>query len=258
MDAPRSRFTQILLRRDKKTRARVNTYLRRRARAGRSTTFFRAWSSAAHSVIRFPRRRALTPTRCTDGCARAGVVGHGPIARWALSRAALCPGTTSLTRGRGRHPADRRRGRPALHARTHPGAVVVVPWGAARACRRQHVPGRRHGAITAMLSRPVDACSGPGRYGPHGRLQPRRPGPRPGPAERPMASGFFFCPTQVQRWFFGETLAEGSSITCARTRYMDVQDPSRSQASRGRWGRGREGDSMVAAGRYARLQTWGP
>jgi hypothetical protein len=137
MDAPRSRFTQILLRRDKKTRARVNTYLRRRARAGRSTTFFRAWSSAAHSVIRFPRRRALTPTRCTDGCARAGVVGHGPIARWALSRAALCPGTTSLTRGRGRHPADRRRGRPALHARTHPGAVVVVPWGAARECRRQ-------------------------------------------------------------------------------------------------------------------------
>lgn len=177
------------------------------------------------------------------------VVGHGPPPPVGRGRGAVaprarrpvCPGTTSLTHGRGRHPADRiGRRRPSLHA----------PWSRPGLACRRHVSGRRHSAITALLSRSTHAPV-PARYGPHGRLQPRRPAPAP----RGRRPAEFFRPTGATVRFFGDTLAAGSSIACVRTRCTDVQDPSRSQASR-RWAR--EGGRQCGSCRYARLQTWGP
>lgn len=124
--------------------------------------------------------------------------------------------------------------------------VVVADPRAARglACRR-HVPGRRHGAITALLSRSTHGTPVPARYGPHGRLQPRRPAPR---GRRP--DGFFPHRPQVQRYGSSaiRDLQLARSPACVHgTRTCRTRLDLRQVVV----GPGREGDSVVAAGTRA-------
>jgi hypothetical protein len=123
IDAPRSPFTQIRLRRDKKTRARVNTYLiRRRARAGRSTTFFpcvEPGGAQRHSFSTAPRADADSLYRRLR-CARALgslAMAHRPLG--AVARRPVQASRDNVVNARPRAPSSGSEARAPCTACAH-------------------------------------------------------------------------------------------------------------------------------------------
>jgi len=175
------------------------------------------------------RSFSTAPRADADSLPYRRVAGHGPSPigrprRCRPARTPPCPGTASLTHGRERHQRIGAEASVAAsaHARTRRGL----------ACRR-HVPGRRHGAITALLSRSTHGTPVPARYGPHGR-----------------PDGFFPHRPQVQRYGSSaiRDLQLAPSPACVHgTRTCRTRLDLRQVVV----GPGREGDSVVAAGTRA-------